>query len=76
MTLNEQKKMQLLVSKIKENGVGFTKEDMMLVGLIALCKESVAKKQTEKNFDEMIKLIDKYPKSDEFLERAIKLIPN
>lgn len=74
MTESTSRKTDELLKKIREKGQGFDRDALLIVGTIAFCKEAKEYGGTEKILDEMIKLLDKYPKAEDFIPEAFLLI--
>ena len=74
MSEEESKKVDELLSKIKEKGVGFDRDALMIVGTFAFCKEAKEHGGSLVILDKMIKLLDEYPNSEDFIAEAGELI--
>ena len=74
MSEEEKKKVRELLDKIKEIGVGFDRDALMIIGTLAFCKEAKEYGGSLVILDKMIKLLDDYPNSADFIAEAGELI--
>ena len=74
MSEEEKRKVRELLDKIKEKGIGFDRDALLIIGTFAFCKEAKEYGGSLVILDKMIKLLDEYPNSEDFIAEAGELI--
>ena len=74
MSDEEKKKVRELLDKIKEIGIGFDRDALLIIGIFAFCKEAKEYGGSLVVLEKMIKLLDEYPNRKDFIPKAGALI--
>ena len=74
MNKEEREKVRQLAQIIKEKGVGFDRDTLLIVGTFAFCEDADKYGGTLHILDEMIKILEEHPNVEEFMARVGRLV--